>query len=40
LFFVKRKAVEYCESDSKLKYTTALRPGITEQLKNKSESLK
>jgi predicted unusual protein kinase regulating ubiquinone biosynthesis (AarF/ABC1/UbiB family) len=39
LFFVKRKAVEYCEQLLNVKYTTVLPEGIIEQLKKKNEVL-
>ena len=39
LFFVKRKADEYCEHRLNGKYTTVLRSGITEQLKKNNEVL-
>ena len=38
-FFVKRKAVEYCEQRLKSKYTTVIPHGIIEQLKKKNEVL-
>jgi len=39
-FFVKRKAFEYCESESNLKYTTMLPTRIIKHLKKKNESPK
>jgi len=39
LFFVKRKADEYCEQRVNVQYTTVFRNGITEQLKKKNEVL-
>jgi hypothetical protein len=39
LFFVKRKADEYCEQPLNVQYTTLLREWITEQLKKKNEVL-
>jgi hypothetical protein len=39
LFFVKRKAVEYCEQLLNSKYTAVFHAGITEQLKKKNEVL-
>jgi hypothetical protein len=38
--FVKRKAFEYCESATHLKYTTEAVTRIIEHLKKKNESLK
>ena len=39
LFFVKRKALEYCEQLLNVQYTTVFQDGITEQLKKKNEVL-
>jgi hypothetical protein len=39
LFFVKRKALEYCECLLNAKYTNEFYVGIIEQLKKRNESL-
>ena len=39
LFFVKRKAYEYCEQPLNVQYTTVLCEWIIEQLKKKNEVL-
>jgi hypothetical protein len=39
LFFVKRKAAEYCEHPPNDKYTIVLLDGIIEQLKKRNEVL-
>src|SRR5688572_4556658 len=38
-FFVKRKAIEYCEQRLYVQYTRVFRDGIIEQLKKKNEVL-
>jgi hypothetical protein len=39
LFFVKRKAAEYCEHPLNAKYTIAILDGIIEQLKKRNQVL-